>query len=109
MGKIIKDLPNEIDPIVLIKKKKLTCPYCGTDNIHDWYGIQEQKMDKKGKHHKLFIFKNKYVWNRYPDITCHECGCEYDTGWFPVDHKMFEVEINDEQDWDKVFEEFAKI
>ena len=95
MGKIITDLPDEIDPVVLIEKSKLSCPFCKTTKNCCWeyYNKKEKMADKTGKHHKILIQMNKYKWARITKIHCTKCGCEFDTGWYPVDHKMFEIPI----------------
>ena len=103
MGKIIKDLPDEIDPVVLIKEKKMVCPwchhYCKDGHYFSW---KREKRDIHGKYHKILKFKNKYLWERYPIIECSQCGCKYDTGWYPIDHEMFEINIEDEEKgWDQ--------
>lgn len=93
MSRIITDLPDAIDPVVLIEKKMLTCPLCGSNDIK-YCSYDCEYFDANGKHHKFLLYLNKYKWNRYPELTCKECGCKWDTGWYPADHKMFEVEVN---------------
>lgn len=99
-SKIITDLPDPIDPIVLIEEKMKECPICGNSkNIEmpSWYDIKEKKADKKGKHHFLFTFLNKYLWRKYIGIHCKKCGCTWDTVWFPVDREMFEIKLDDKE------------
>ena len=110
MGVTITDLPDEIDPIILIQKKLKKCPLCGQScdkKPSDWdenkvfippyhYFIY-RKADKKGKNHKILTFKNKYEWKRYYSLKCPSCGCQWDTGWFPADHKMFEITLENKK------------
>ena len=100
MSKIITDLPDEIDPVVLIEKSKLSCPFCKGSSITDWYcGTEEYKYaDKKGKHHNILTYKNKYEWKRITRVHCKKCKCVFDTGWYPIDHKMFEIPIEKENE-----------
>ncbi len=99
MGRIITDLPDDLDPIILIRDKMLTCPICGTKI--DWEKCYLRKdtcwMDSRGKEHTILESLNKYGWVRYKDLSCSKCGCKWDTGWFPGDRKMFQVEINDDK------------
>lgn len=115
MGVTIIDLPDEIDPVVLIEEKMKICPYCGEicdkkpSNWDDkrifivpYFNTIYKKADEKGKSHKILKFKNKYQWKRYPSLRCPSCGCKWDTGWFPMDHKMFEIALeNKEEDFFK--------
>lgn len=101
MSRIITDLPDIIDPVVLIKEKMLTCPLCGGKRDIDKYMstyYNSELRDANGKRHKWFTSLNKYMWHRYPELTCKQCGCKWDTGWYPADHKMFEIEIRDDED-----------
>ena len=108
MSIIITDLPDEIDPVVLIEKKLKKCPLCGQacdEKPSNWdderiflspyFHFTYKKADEKGKTHKILTFKNKYDWKRYNELKCPSCGCHWDTGWFPVDHKMFQIQIKD--------------
>lgn len=98
MSKVITDLPDEIDPIVLIEKSKLSCPFCKESSTTDWYSRDEKYgfADKKGKYHNILIYKNKYKWKRIKKVHCQKCECEFDTGWYPIDHKMFEIPVKEE-------------
>lgn len=99
MSKVITDLPDEIDPVVLIEKSKVSCPFCKT-SLTEWYRgkIKYKYADKKGKHHNILTYKNKYEWKRIPKVYCTKCKCEFDTGWYPVDHKMFEIPVKEENE-----------
>ena len=110
MGVTITNLPNEIDPVILIERKMKICPYCGQicdkrpsnwDKekvfIVPYFDSFYKKADKKGKNHKILTFKNKYRWKKYTELKCPSCGCKWDTDWFPIDHKMFEIYINKEE------------
>ena len=100
MSKIITDLPDEIDPVVLIEKSKLSCPFCKGSSTTDWHWTAERYKyaDKKGKHHNILTHKNKYEWKRIKKVHCKKCKCEFDTGWYPIDHKMFEIPIEKENE-----------
>lgn len=97
MGVVITDLPDEIDPIILIENKLKKCPLCGQrcdeeplnwdENkrgafMHRWPNFypDEKKADEKGKIHKILLSKNKYLWKRYDNLKCPSCGCSWDTG-----------------------------
>ena len=98
--KIITDLPDIIDPVILIEKKVRECPFCKTDkhvNKPQWRNTLKQYADKKGVHHKIFTFLNKYLWEKYIDLHCKECGCTWDTNWFPADREMFKISISDDE------------
>lgn len=110
MGITITDLPDEIDPVVLIEEKMKICPYCGQicdkkpsnwDEkrvfIIPYFDTIYKKADEKGKSHKILKFKNKYQWKKYLSLRCPSCGCKWDTGWFPMDHKMFEITLENKE------------
>ena len=99
MSRVITDLPDKIDPVVLIEKKMLTCPLCGGKPKEiKWYQRLETRRDANGKQHLWLMFLNKYEWHRYSELICKQCGCKWDTGWYPADHKMFEIEVRDDKD-----------
>lgn len=95
MSRVITDLPDEFDPVVLIKGKVFSCPICGDGYDNDkWYQYDREDRDVKGVHHKLRTYLNKYEWRQYYDLQCKKCGCHWNTGWYPVDHKMFQVTVD---------------
>ena len=99
MGRVITDLPDEFDPVELIWNKVHTCPICGGKYTKDaWYHHDYDSRDAKGVHHKFRTYLNKYTWNQYYDLRCKECGCHWDTGWYPVDHKMFQITVDGDKD-----------
>lgn len=106
MSIIITDLPDEINPIILIEKKVKKCPLCGQqcdEKPANWNNNKEfikpylcsnaRKADKNGKVHKILKFKNKYWWKKYTGLRCPSCKCEWNTEWFPIDPKMFEITL----------------
>ena len=94
--KIITKFPTAIDPVRLIEEKVLTCPLCGqvakANPLRISFSISNR--DKHGKEHYFLDFLNKYNWKRYSSIHCNNCGCTWDTGWYPADYEMFEVDLN---------------
>ena len=97
MSRKITDLPDSIDPVVLIKEKVLTCPICGNRARNGiWYDEITMEADEFGKHHKFLRSNNKYIWKEKLDVKCEKCGCKWNTGLFPADHKMFEISIDGE-------------
>ena len=101
MSRVIKSLPDDFDPITIIKRKMRTCPICGQycDDPQDrWtrYHIYSKYLDIFGKYHKFRKSLNKYRWDRIENLKCQNCGCEWDTGWYPADHSMFEIAINED-------------
>ena len=93
---VITDLPDYIDPIVLIEKRVKTCPICGSSYNKQFCPVpQTEYMDKKGKYHKIFKFKNKYLWKQYRNLICGNpsCKCRWDTGWYPADYEMFKITV----------------
>lgn len=99
--KIIKDLPDTIDPIILIEQKVHECPFCKTNKFIRgirWCDKMTKKADKHGKTHNILTFLNKYQWEKHEDVHCTKCGCTWDTDWFPVDRDMFKVEIDDNEE-----------
>lgn len=102
--RIITDLPDNIDPIALIKEKIFTCPMCG-ERGEALSSIDKTLRDNHGKVHDGFLDwtfnlqkKDKYWWARYSEVRCKSCGCRWDTGWYPVDHEMFEVDLTGEKE-----------
>ena len=95
MTRVIKDLPDEMDPVKLIENKMMKCPICGTPFNRDKYNrfSSDIRADAKGVHHKYRTWLNKYCWEQYYNLKCDNCGCHWDTGWYPTDHKMFEVPV----------------
>ena len=99
MQRIIKSLPKDLDPIKIIERKMMTCPICGTLNdgitsYHCFAYRHERYADTNGVVHTFFRKKNKYLWCRYMVLACQNCGCKWDTGWYPADQAMFEIPIN---------------
>ena len=99
MQRKITRLPDDLNPVKIINHKMMTCPLCGTLNNGKLYGgynssYRLQYADINGVVHKFFKKKNKYQWGRYTKLLCENCGCGWDTGWYPVDNKMFEIPIN---------------
>lgn len=96
MSKIITYLPKEINPVILIEDKMMTCPICGTvinkyNRIR--YSYEREWMGADGIHHIFRKKLNEFVWKRYKDLKCEKCGCNWDTGWFPADNGMFEIPV----------------
>lgn len=100
MSRIITDLPDEMDPVSIIREKMWTCPLCGGNASHDrkWYNSERKYCDAHGKHHEILEFLDKYLWEQCYDLECQDCGCKWDTGWYPIDHKMFHIKVKDEDD-----------
>ena len=97
MGRTITNLPNDIDPVKLINQKMLTCPMCGCQKIMK-YRSEDKYCDVSGEVHKLLRYLNKYRWVRYSEVICQNCGCKWDTGWYPQDHKMFQIPVDKDKD-----------
>ena len=98
--KIITDLPDIIDPVILIEEKVRECPFCNSVKNIDkpqWRNTLKQYADKRGVHHQIFTFLNKYLWKKYVDLHCTKCGCTWDTNWFPADREMFKISISDDE------------
>ena len=93
--KTIIDMPDEIDPIAIIQKVKLTCPVCGYKNDSKKHYASTINLDRNGEYHNFFTTLNKYVWKRFYFVTCEKCGCEFDTDWFPADKRMFEIPVKE--------------
>lgn len=94
MGRTITQLPGQFDPIALIKQKVFTCPICGSKAREKFYSYDYKWMDENGIHHKYRTKLNKYVWYQHHDLICEKCGCKWDTGWYPADYKMFEIQLD---------------
>ena len=98
MSRIITDLPDDIDPVTLIKQKLWQCPICGGKPKDLYYNHDYERMDATGNIHKFIGRLNKYIWHQYYGLVCEKCGCEWDTGWYPADHKMFEITVDGDKD-----------
>lgn len=97
--RIITEFPTAIDPVRLIEEKVLTCPLCGQIKVNPRrFSFQTSYRDKHGKEHTLLDFLDKYKWKRYPKIHCNNCGCTWDTGWYPADYEMFEVNLDTDKE-----------
>lgn len=108
----ITDLPDKFDPVVLIEDYVTRCPICGARRDWDWYsGADYEMMDAAGIHHNFIKSLNKYKWKRLKDLKCKNCGCHWDTGWYPADHEMFEIAINSDvrSNYEKTLKAFEKI
>lgn len=93
-GKTVTDLPDEIDPVVLVRKYMKTCPFCNSRDHISCEHYEESFRDNEGIQHKILRYKNKYEW-RKDKYECYECESKWETDWYPTDHKMFTVRIDD--------------
>lgn len=99
MSRVITDLPDELDPVELIFNKVHTCPICGGKYDKDtWSSSSYEYRDAKGIYHRFRTHLNKYEWKQRYDLQCKKCGCHWDTGWYPVDHKMFQITVDGDKD-----------
>lgn len=103
-------LSDRLNPVKMIKRRMLACPICGgSADMALLRGHCTSWMDINGKHHTLFMQKNKYKWERYKDLICKSCGCEWDTGWYPADDTMFQVDVRkDRVDFGEAYRELTK-
>lgn len=104
--RIIQDLPDPIDPIVLIEKKVQQCPFCKEKTKLLYYNmsIRHTYADIYGIHHNILTYKNRFMWKKCK-LQC-SCGCQWDTGWYPIDHKMFEITLNSEEKLNDILKEY---
>lgn len=108
----ITDLPDDFDPVVIIEERMEKCPICGgCYNSRFFHDEMREMMDSKGRHHKILKWLNKYLWERKVGLKCENCGCQWDTGWYPADHSMFEVKVTSDEisNYEVTVRAFAKI
>ena len=97
MSRVITDLPDNLDPVTLIKEKLWKCPLCGGKPKDIYYRQDYECMDAIGKVHRFIRSLNKYMWYQDYGLKCERCSCEWNTGWYPADHKMFEIAVDGDE------------
>ena len=106
MSRVITRLPDDFNPVKIIQDKLTTCPFCGNKCNNSQYGFDTSWRDAHGKHHEWRLGLNKYKW-KILYLECPKCGCEWNTGWYPFDDKMFEIPLVDNKENMKIL--FDKI
>lgn len=91
-GKITK-LPDNLDPNILIREKIVKeyeqCPFCHSE--HTIY-VKRSEWRKSLTSPWWQFWKMNYCLKL--KFTCHDCGAEWETPWFPQDIKTDEIEYD---------------
>ena len=94
-GITIKELPDKIDPVIILERKMKTCPFCNRvvnrKEGDDW-SYDMMWADKNGINHKWKRKKNEFRWMRY-NCICSKCGTEWTTDYVPLDNDYFKVYV----------------